>query len=180
MLFSAREDILTTRYGFTQLTLNDENLGLYAVEEHFSKHLVEAMNRREGPILKYDESAVWELNLALVGQTAWIHVPILESASITPFKKKRTLREPALAGMFVDGAHLMRSLQTFSPKADVTYDVRKLAMAYALCDLLGVHHGLIWHNQRWYYNPVTARLEPVIFDCFCRDRSGRPQGRCTS
>ncbi|MEL6924962.1 MAG: right-handed parallel beta-helix repeat-containing protein, partial [Bacteroidota bacterium] len=33
-------------------------------------------------------------------------------------------------------------------------------------DVMGAYHGLVWHNQRFYYNPVTSKLEPVGYDGF--------------
>jgi len=33
-------------------------------------------------------------------------------------------------------------------------------------DVLGAYHGHFWHNMRFYYNPVSARLEPIGFDGF--------------
>ena len=51
-----REGVLTPRYFFTDLTVNGKNIGIMAVEEHFSKELLESQGRKEGVILKYDES----------------------------------------------------------------------------------------------------------------------------
>ena len=31
-------------------------------------------------------------------------------------------------------------------------------------DLGNIHHSLAWHNRRYYYNPVTTKLEIVGFD----------------
>ena len=49
------EDILTTRYGFISVKLNGKSLGIYAYEEHFDKQLLEYNQRREAPILKFNE-----------------------------------------------------------------------------------------------------------------------------
>lgn len=44
------------------------------------------------------------------------------------------------------------------------FDVKKLAKYYALVDVSQAYHGFTWHNQRFYYNPVTCLLEPIAFD----------------
>ena len=54
------ENILTTRYGFVTASLNGENLGIYAYEEHFSKELLKYNKRMEAPILKVNEEGIWE------------------------------------------------------------------------------------------------------------------------
>jgi hypothetical protein len=44
------------------------------------------------------------------------------------------------------------------------FDVTKLAKFFALSDLLGAEHSVMWQNLRFYYNPVVSLLEPVGFD----------------
>ena len=31
-------------------------------------------------------------------------------------------------------------------------------------DLFGAHHAMAWHNQRFYFNPVTCLIEPIGYD----------------
>ena len=42
--------LLKIQYFFINLYMNDQNLGVYAVEESFSKELVERQGKRNGPI----------------------------------------------------------------------------------------------------------------------------------
>ena len=53
-----REDVLSLRYSFVHLTLNGKDMGIYALEEHFAKQLVEHHQRREGPIVRFDEDVL--------------------------------------------------------------------------------------------------------------------------
>ena len=46
---------LSLKYFFVNLYINDENRGLYAVEESFSKELLERQKKRNGPIFGIDE-----------------------------------------------------------------------------------------------------------------------------
>ena len=41
------------------LTFNGDKLGIYAIEEHFSKELLESQGRREGVIVRFNETALW-------------------------------------------------------------------------------------------------------------------------
>ncbi|MGY8927818.1 MAG: CotH kinase family protein, partial [Flavobacteriales bacterium] len=54
-----KEDVLTTKYIFVPVIINGQKMGVYALEEHFDKQLLEARNRREAPIVKFDEEGVW-------------------------------------------------------------------------------------------------------------------------
>ncbi len=51
---------------------------------------------------------------------------------------------------------------TISPSE--IFDLPKLAKYFAICDALSAYHGITWHNQRFYYNPINSKLEPIGFD----------------
>ena len=59
---------------------------------------------------------------------------------------------------------MLHGLRTGKLKISEVFDVEKLSLYVALSNLFGGHHGLIWHNLRIYYNPVTNKLEPVASD----------------
>ena len=44
------------------------------------------------------------------------------------------------------------------------FDLEKMAKFYAIVDISQAYHSLVWHNMRFYYNPVTSLLEPIGFD----------------
>ncbi|RLD62666.1 MAG: hypothetical protein DRJ01_05660 [Bacteroidetes bacterium] len=158
-----KEDVLTTRYNFIPVYLNNKNLGLYAYEEHFEKQLVENKNRREGPILKFSEDQLWASRVAKQEN----NFPLFEASKITAFKSNRILREPTLLKNFIDAQNLVYEYKYAINKASNIFDVDKLAKYFALADLTRAYHGFIWHNQRFYYNPVLSKLEFIPFDCYC-------------
>ena len=55
-----KEGVLTTRYDFIPFNFKGRNLGIYAYEEHFVKQLLESQDRREGPIIRFLEDAMWD------------------------------------------------------------------------------------------------------------------------
>jgi len=59
--------ILAPRYSFVNVVVNGESWGIYALEENFSKELLEAQGRREGVIIRFDESLFWERRAQLMG-----------------------------------------------------------------------------------------------------------------
>ena len=160
------EDVLTTRYLFSTVSLNDENLGIFAVEEHFDKQLVESKQKREGPILKFNEDGFWERNSLGKDEGKWVNTAFYEAAEVMPFKKKRTLNSPTLKENFQEAEELMLRYKNFDRDIGDLFDLDALAKYFALADLGNVSHGLRWHNMRMYYNPITHKLEQVAFDCF--------------
>ena len=45
-----KEGLISLRYFFVELNLNGDDLGVYAIEEHFNKELLENRKAREGII----------------------------------------------------------------------------------------------------------------------------------
>lgn len=169
--FLQSEDILTTRYDFVSLSLNGEPLGLYAYEEHFEKQLLEYNKRREGPILKFVEDGFWEIMEDETESVTHMEplVPIVESAEIDAFKMNRVVKDSVLYGQFKAGSSLMEQYKFAKGDLASIFDLDKMAKYFAIVDVFRAHHGLVWHNQRMYYNPVTGKIEPIGFDAYSPD-----------
>ena len=164
--FLDEEDVLTTRYGFIPVELNGKSVGIYAYEEHFDKHLVESRNRREGPILKLSEDNFWIARKVYINTKENYNLPELKAASILPFKMNRTMNSPILKNDFIIAQNLVEKFRNGDfPLYDI-FDLEKLAKLHALIDVTRAHHGLAWHNKRYYYNPVLCKLELILFDGF--------------
>lgn len=165
-----KEDVLATRYDFIELFLNGKSLGIYAYEEHFEKELPEFSHRREGPIVKLNEDAFWagiERQLNHHGYTRFESAHTImekENADIGTFNEGKITGSPTLSQQYEQARELLHQFQFgLKPPADI-FELERLAKFYAISDVLSAYHGIIWHNQRFYYNPVISRLEPIGFD----------------
>lgn len=158
--------LLATRYGFVPVTLNGKSLGLYAWEEHFEKQLVEYSNRREGPILKLDESHFWKIQEHYLQGGAYPITPVLQAADIMPFKEGRTQASPLLYNQFLIARDLVNQYRFRQEPPSEVFHTSRLAGYLALVDLTRGFHAMNWHNQRFYYDPVLSQLEPVFFDAY--------------
>ncbi len=160
-----KEDLLSTYYDFLQVKSNDDYEGVYAIEEHFDKQLLESRNRREGPILKMDEAGFWALAVkAREMGLSNVKAPFYQAALMSCFKEKRTLKSENLKNQFLNGTILLTYFQQGYRNPELLFDMEKLAVFYALMDAANVRHALAWHNRRFYYNPVTAKIEHIGFD----------------
>lgn len=165
-----KEDILTTRYEFIDVKLNNKQLGIYAYEEHFEKQLLESSNRREGPILKFNEEGLWETRFYKKFYN--IPFPYFEAAEVIPFKKNKTLKNSTLNKNYKYATQLMLKYKELNGNLNEIFNLEKVAKYYALCDLGRIRHSLHWHNQRFYFNPITNKLEHIGFDCFAGIEEG--------
>jgi len=170
-----REGILVPRYEFIEVVLNGKNKGIYAMEEHFEKRLVENNNRREGPIIKFNEDIQWADENALqvkgcveVGSVDF-QTGLQEQtvADIDAFSMNNILRTPRLYRQFVLGKDLLESFRRGMLSAHKVFDVEKMARYFAVSELMSALHATSsWGNLRFYYNPVTSLLEPIAFDAY--------------
>jgi hypothetical protein len=164
-----KEDLLTPRYGFVELKVNGVSRGLYAYEEHFERQLATANSRQPGPILKYDEEGLWEAQGMAIHQELpdfENHIHAYKSADIQPFSKKSAMQDDELRKQVEIAQQLIHQYKTGQKTVWDLFDAQKVARYYAIIDLMNAQHAFIWHNQRWYYNPVLSRLEPIGFDGF--------------
>ena len=159
------EDVLSTKYDFVSVKINELDYGVYALEEHFDKQLLESRNRREGPIIKFDESGVWALNYAARKQGVGKgNFPYFDASVISMFKQNRTLETPGLKQGFEEAKVLLNLFKEGHLKIEDIFDIDLLARFYVLMELSASTHGLAWHNRRFYYNPVTQKLEHIVYD----------------
>ena len=171
--FWQQADVLTTRYSFVQMASSEHPSRLFAMEEHFDKILLEHQKRREGPILKFSEAGFWEyekrqgqLNMASRTNALISPVRTLAAAPVEAFQPEKTMDSLGLKAQF-DQAHiLLDNYRNETLPATDVFDLDRMARFYATLDVFGAHHSSHWNNLRFYYNPVTSKLEPIGYDGF--------------
>lgn len=199
-----REGLLAPRSSFVNVELNGNPMGIYYLEEHFSKELLESQGRREGPIVLWDESTRWaSLLQARNVPTKGVALPVPSSSSriwsaspafVRAYGEKRLSSIDSLSRSLYSAVEKMEALQamdkvpSFNEQSlarilareriqgetiDTLVDTGKLSRMHALCSLFQVEHPLIWHNMRFYHDPVLNRLEPILFDCNAHEPSSR-------
>ncbi len=155
------EGVLAPRYRFVEVVRNGKELGLMALEEHFSKELLESQERREGVILKFDESQFWD-NYLLNGT----HGPFenYKTATISAFQTGRIAANPVMTSDYHAASALLRGFVDGRIPASDVFDEKLLGRFLALSEIWGSTHAVRWHNLRLYFNPVDRELEPIGFD----------------
>ena len=162
-----KEGIIALRYEFIDVSLNSRSLGIYALEEHFEKRLIENNRRREGPVIRFNEDLVWEDALLFHDAPRASNGTgsrNFRAGSIDAFNTSRILKDPVLFEQFKTAANLLEAVRLRKMKTSEAFNVELLAAYFALLDLFGGKHAISFLNLRFYYNPVTSLLEPVGFD----------------
>lgn len=191
MQTARRIGVLTPRTDFVRVAINGDEKGVYYLEEHASKELLESQGRREGAIVRFDESARWGTILQYgfhrtgipgedLRRTQWVL-----DAEVDGYDERRLLGNTALSTRLLRAIDLARDVQR-TIVADAAgastarqllalrrlegrtvediFAVEALGKWLALHTLFRAFHGLVWIQWRFYHDPVRDRLEPIVFD----------------
>jgi hypothetical protein len=164
--------VMVPRYQFVNVTLNGESMGLMALEEFFAKELLEYNQRKEGVIVRFDESMAWIAKDAISGEDngwggAFDH---FSNAQVDAIGSSRIAESPLLTKQYAIAEGLLRGFVEKKLAASEVFDIQQLAAFIAVSDYFGSWHAIAWHNMRFYLNPITLRLEPIAFDATLQDR----------
>ncbi|MFL2997338.1 MAG: right-handed parallel beta-helix repeat-containing protein, partial [Candidatus Neomarinimicrobiota bacterium] len=158
--FLRKEGFLSLRFDFIEVNLNGNSLGAYAIEEGMSKILIEHNKFREGPILKFNDDLNWK---AAKANLLDLNENYLKS-SIDVFENSEIEKNTDKYKNFLVSKDLINSFRNGDLTTSDVFNVKKLAKLFALTDLFGFHHATAFTNIRFYYNPITSKLEPIGYD----------------
>ena len=143
-----REGIIALNYNFFQVHINNEDWGIYALEEHFTDALLSSNERPHGPIFSVKEEY----------GPRFIDTPLVLPYNTDFIKNKEN-------DSIVSQA-IKKLYDFYAGKESVatTFNSNHIAKYFALCDLLSTHHGTVFKSLRLFYNPESKQFEPIGFD----------------
>jgi len=154
--------VLSPRYIFVDVKLNGQSVGIMALEEHFTKEMVESQDRRDGPIVAMDEDWMWRqwdrygvesnLNLGLNDYP----IKVFRSGTYISGKPRSELNMRA--------SSILRDLVDGKVSGNKVFDLDLVSRWWIMNNIIGSIHGARFHNRRFYFNPISQRLEPIPFD----------------
>ena len=142
-----REKLIGLTYKFIRLFINHQDVGIYALEEFMDVNLIESSSRRAGPILHFSEA----------GSATILDLMDVEIFGDAP---------KDIAAKKIHSAALKKLTDFRNGNASFgrTFDRKKMADFFALTDILGVQHATAAKSVRYYFNPITEKMEPIGFD----------------
>jgi hypothetical protein len=163
------EGVLSPRYSFVRLIVNGSDKGIMALEEHFSKELLESQQRRDSVIVRFDESLKWR-TVQMMGQEVNFTGPY---PFVRPFQASKLIGNPTRKVHLDAAVALLRSFLSNQLRPSQVFDPVITARFLAVCEIWGARHAIAWNNMRFYYNPLTGLLEPIAFDGNLQDYAFR-------
>ena len=169
-----RYGVLAPSYRFVKVVVNGNDVGVMAMEEHFARELLERNGRKDGVILKFDESLLWESRRAKGERNQRSGGPFEShlTAPIDAFQVARILESEPMTRQLEVGAGLLRAYVDGQLPASQAFDAELLGRYLAVAEAWEAWHAAVWPNMRFYLNPLTLRLEPIGFDADIREALG--------
>jgi len=131
-----QEGLVALRYFFVEATMNGTGLGVYAVEEHFNKELLENNRSREGLIFTE------------------------KHGKLRFFNEKKYIEDETKANQIKLLKSGLQSIRNGDLEIDRLFHLEKFAKHYAIIDLMNSFHAF-GINAFYYFNPVTNLIEPI-------------------
>ena len=157
------EECMSVRYDFVNVTINGKKMGIYAIEEHFSKEMIEANQRRPGVIGYFDDYFYWKkYPPTFFENISWNSTYLSATPSIR--EQKKVQKNPVLEQQANNAIELMRSLKEMKLDASRILNYDETGKYLAITRLWATNHGLGIDDINFFFNPVTSLLEPIGFD----------------
>ena len=163
----AKLGLINLRYSFVNVTVNGKDLGLYAMEEHFDKRLIEHNKRRDGPIVRFADVLFFEDFSKHYPEFTERSLPLSSSyraSLIDIFQDDQWVDDPVRQNTAAMALKLMEDYRSHKADIDSIFDLKQMGAWLAVCDLMGADHATHWQNLRMYFNPFTGLFEPIGYD----------------
>ena len=154
--------VISKDYGFINVSINGKDMGLYAFDEEFDKTMIERNQRRDGPILSFQDDSFWleKAAFATLSPNEWGDYYLSAPIEI------KDLKDNIITKHSQDAIDLISAFRRGDLPVSKVFDIDKLAKSMALGDLFKNSHGFLPFNSVFYYNPIIHRLEPIPDDNF--------------
>lgn len=161
-----QHDIATVRYRFVAVTVNGQDLGVYALEEAIAKEMIEHRKRREGVVVRFST----ELHYAPYDNIeGMVGAPQVESgiggfstSPVTHYGGSKVEGDEGLNGQVQQARNLLERFRDGELPVNAVFDIPRWAYFFAVSELIGTEVMVRdWKDRRFLYNPLTTLLEPV-------------------
>tara|TARA_B100001093_G_C26860135_1_gene1029679 strand:+ start:12895 stop:15537 length:2643 start_codon:yes stop_codon:yes gene_type:complete len=158
-----KEGCMSVRYDYVEVVMNGKSKGMFAMEEHFSKEMIEHNQRREGLIFKFDDDMFWKKFPSDIA--SYIDKNLIFRSSVPIFRNNKRIENNAMLAQQKEiVSKLIRSSQDNSLGASKVFSAEKTGKFLAQVKIWNTEHCLSIDDINFYYNPVTCLIEPIGFD----------------
>jgi hypothetical protein len=180
--------VVAPQFFYVDVWLNNQRLGIMALEEHFVNNALEAQKRREGPIIRINHD--WALDQyslyrnfgaesleensgrlsrlkdrKMRGESNWRTIPLVLRDYPIEVLTTREHRPGTVRGRStIQAVSLLRGYLDGRIPGRAVFDYDVLSRWWIVTRIWGVDHGYDFGDRIHYFNVVTRQLEPVSWD----------------
>lgn len=158
--------LIVQKHELVRVVINGEDIGIMLIEEHFAKELLERNKKKDGVIVKFDETNLWESLRLNRGQPAlWkeevnpFHSPY--TSNIDVYSRKKVMADDYFRAQYETAVSLLDGFRRGMLQASEVFDVDAMGHYLAILSFFKAGHDSTWTNLRFYLNPYTIKLEPI-------------------
>ena len=174
------EGFIYKDYKFINLYINGENKGIYVMDENYTEALSVKNNKKEGIYVRFGSDINWyggvqdihEDEIELLYQSCCGLDDNLQKANIDVLNqkinsntKKETIKNFNIA------KRLLEDFRRNKKNPEEIFDLDLMAKSFALSDLLGSWHAMHWGNMKFYFDPISLKLEPIVDDNYNEEQN---------
>ena len=158
----AREGLPSVEHKLVRVIVNGENWGVMDMQEHFSPEMLEKNGLKESAVLRLSDDRHW-LEYSRTQPTGlglneyWLSNPRI-FVDLTGFSPKKSVDQREFQLNYVRSR--LKEQDYFS----VLFDKNKLKDAFRILKIWGNPHPISLANSRFYLNPYTLKLQPLMAD----------------
>ena len=179
-----RYNILTPKYVDFRIIFNGEDWGLMLAEEQMSETFYAFNQLKEAPIFKMTNDKDTDLHMRYFNTPKINDIVrwqgVLESKIYNEKKIRKKTNIPK-EKTNDDLITLFSSIQEILVINDKKYDeqiinylnIEKFAEAFVITSIFGDDHSKHKMNSRYYINPYTLKIEPILTDFFSKSLSNK-------
>ena len=175
----ADQGLIYKEYKFINLYINGENKGLYVIDENFTESLSVKNNRREGIYVRYGS----DINFYLYGRPqntkddkadlfstvsgegcCGLNEQLLSTNIDALNQQINSNSKDNVLKNFNIAKKLLEDFREKKRKPEEIFNLELMAKGFALSDILGSWHATHWSNMRFYFDPISTKLEPIFDD----------------
>ncbi|MDC3073038.1 CotH kinase family protein [Prochlorococcus sp. AH-716-O10] len=164
--FLKYEKLPYLRYKYIPVSINGKYLGIYALEEHFTKLLLENSGFREGPIIKISDQEkrgeFQRMRSIDKADNFFVDSPI--TSDIKTFNYGKVAKDKNKISQFRLGSDLLNEFINKKISTADTFNLELTAKYFALSDLIQSVGSNTWYDMRFYFDPISNRFIPIGYD----------------
>lgn len=150
------------KHEIVKVIVNNEDWGYMDLQEHFHQYLLERQSLKNSLIIRFGDELYWKeysknVLSPLGPDSFWLSHPRLFASVASP---KRSKLNETQKSQF---SYIMQTLLE-SDYQKILFNTSAMNQANALMSVWGNYHPGSNGNARYYFNPYTLQLEPILSD----------------